>query len=128
MNSLENKKLLFIHIPKTGGTSISEKLKEMGLNIWNRDYKFLNHDPLFMLSKNNNLSEAFKFTVVRNPYTRAYSYYIHFKRVNGVEVSFYDFLLYVKISFGNNLQQFFKLQQNFMLLYFCVKSEKKCTL
>ena len=37
---------------------------------------------------------------MRNPYTRTYSYYKHFQKINNVKLSFYDFLNYVKFR-GN---------------------------
>lgn len=66
--------LLFVHIPKTGGQSVFSIINDE----WNRCFPF-NHDPLFLIEKNNQIeSGVFKFSIVRNPYTRTFSYYKHF--------------------------------------------------
>jgi hypothetical protein len=90
------KKLLFIHIPKTGGTSILNKLFANGLDNWKRVMPF-NHDPLFMLERNNLITEqTFKFSVARNPYTRTFSYYKHFCVKNNLNISANEFLFFLK--------------------------------
>ena len=88
---------MFVHVPKTGGTSIRTFLDDHGLDQWNRDSRLVHHDPLFMLLKNNDIpDDANVFSVVRNPYTRAFSYYKHFMHQNGVLRSFHYFLNYVR--------------------------------
>lgn len=88
--------LLFVHIPKTGGTSILKRLKENKLDNWKRVLT-ANHDPLFIMEKNNVISDnTFKFAVVRNPYTRTFSYYKHFCRCNDLILTFTDFLCILK--------------------------------
>ena len=77
-------KKLFVHIPKTGGTSI---LNSIDQSMWNKSHH-AGHDPYFILQKQNDLRDVFSFCVVRNPYTRTFSYYNHFKRVNNYECSF----------------------------------------
>lgn len=76
-----NKKLLFIHIPKTGGTYIEKTLKKNGYNVGT--YSNLNksknncshwHTPP-KYNKNINFKDYITFTVVRNPYTRFISEY-----------------------------------------------------
>lgn len=89
---IDKEKLLFVHIPKTGGTSILNKLDQ---SMWKKT-KNIGHDPLFLLEKNNDTENAFSFCVVRNPYTRTFSYYDHFKFQNNVECSFLDFLYILK--------------------------------
>lgn len=85
---------LFIHIPRTAGTSILKKLEEK--KVWKRKI-FNNHDPLFLLELNNNISkDIFKFCVCRNPFTRSFSYYKHFLFQNFKNISFEDFLLEIK--------------------------------
>lgn len=91
---MNDKKVLFIHIPKTGGTSVTHVLKSMGMDSWCRDPKYRHHDSLVNLEKNNTLPEdVFKFSIVRNPYTRTFSYYKHFQKINNVNISFYDFAI-----------------------------------
>lgn len=91
-------KLLFIHIPKTGGTSIINFLNHVGHNDWKRTWP-MGHDPYFYMEKVNLIDDnVFTFTVVRNPYTRAYSYYKHYNLQNAENISFYDFLHQVRIK------------------------------
>lgn len=76
-------KHLFIHIPKTGGSSIMTCLYENRKDNWIRDKTRINHDFFSYLKSKNNISNVDKlFTVVRNPYTRTISYYFHFLRVH----------------------------------------------
>lgn len=86
------KELLFVHIPKTGGTSI---LKKINQSMWKRSV-YAGHDPLFILEKNNNINQSFSFCVVRNPYRRTFSYYNHFKKLNNIDCSFLEFLNKIK--------------------------------
>ena len=91
------KNYLFIHIPKTAGTSITHALNIKQQDSWIRNPYFKNHDPYFVLEENNYIpSETFVFSVVRNPFTRAYSYYNHFKRINGAKITFNEFLRAVR--------------------------------
>ena len=87
--------VLFVHIPKTAGSSISLELNRMGLNMWVRNFHMA-HDTFQMLSNNNIIKDSvFKFSVVRNPYTRTYSYYRHFLNIHKFvqsDKSFKDFL------------------------------------
>jgi hypothetical protein len=99
---MNSNKVLFIHIPKTGGTSIASFLEKNNMDQWIRRYP-ARHDPYFFMQQINNISEdIFSFAVVRNPYTRTYSYYKHFNYQNQLNVSFTEFLNYVKnrISFS----------------------------
>lgn len=93
-------KLLFVHVPKTGGTSIKDFLESVGQDEWNRSWP-MGHDPYFELEKNNNIdNNVYSFAVVRNPYTRAYSYYRHYLTQNNVSESFYDFLNQVRVKYS----------------------------
>lgn len=92
MNNDLGNQPLFVHIPKTGGTSILNKLDQ---SMWKKVIH-AGHDPLFILERNNNIHDAFSFCVVRNPYKRTFSYYNHFKRQNKVECSFLHFLEVIK--------------------------------
>lgn len=92
INNLQNKKLLFVHIPKTGGTSILNKIDQ---SMWTKTMPY-GHDPLFLLEENNDVNNVFSFCVVRNPYRRTFSYFIHFKKINNLECSFMEFLFFLK--------------------------------
>jgi hypothetical protein len=87
--------VLFVHIPKTAGTSISLELNRKGLNKWVRNF-YMGHDTFQVLSNNNIIKDdIFKFSVVRNPYARTYSYYRHFLKIHKFvqsDKSFIDFI------------------------------------
>jgi hypothetical protein len=93
---MNKNKILFIHVPKTGGTSIASFLEKNNMDSWIREYP-ARHDPYFFMEKSNKITpDVFSFAVVRNPYTRAYSYYKHFNYQNNLKVSFKNFLEFVK--------------------------------
>lgn len=88
----EYDKLLFVHIPKTAGSSISKILDDNNLDNWKREYP-RHHDPYFYLKNNNEIDEkVFSFSVVRNPYTRTYSCYNQFNKANRTDISFITYL------------------------------------
>jgi hypothetical protein len=90
MSKNEYKNILFIHIPKTGGTSIRHLIND------NVPKKFpFGHDPLFSF-KIDEIKNKFKFSIVRNPYTRTYSYYQHFCEKNNIKINFENFLEEIK--------------------------------
>lgn len=91
---------MFVHVPKTSGTSVLEHFKSQ-LNwdipytkhfcvqaeaesptkniiindIYLQNHEYTTHDPIFILEKYNNLDDYHIFSIVRNPFTRAYSLY-----------------------------------------------------
>jgi hypothetical protein len=75
------KKCIFIHIPKTAGTSIEQFLKEKGKNnieyIGLRNNRSLQHLTAFELKRELGLifKNYYKFSIVRNPYDRLLSEY-----------------------------------------------------
>jgi hypothetical protein len=88
----EYNKVLFIHIPKTSGVSITKALDQTNLLNWKKD-KLHNHKNFMTVRDTENIPEGtFKFSVVRDPFTRAYSYFKHFNKINTVSLSFNDFL------------------------------------
>jgi hypothetical protein len=96
INNIRYNKVLFVHVPKTGGTSISKFLIDRNLDNWVRVCP-VRHDPYFILEENNNIDNLdFTFSTVRNPYTRMYSYYHHFQKIWEVKLSFYQFLCKVR--------------------------------
>lgn len=76
-----SKKCIFIHIPKTGGTSIEQFLKDNGKNhleyIGVREGRSMHH--YFAFDFKINIPRIFytyyKFSIVRNPYDRLLSEY-----------------------------------------------------
>jgi hypothetical protein len=74
----------FIHIPKTGGTSITHILEnQVGTT------RVTGHDTIRRFENSENL---FIFTFVRNPYTRILSAYFHGMRKGEHNYSFEEFL------------------------------------
>jgi len=70
------KRILFVHIPKTAGTSIWQWLKDNNLENWKRNSN-LHHESISELKSLNDTTNTFSFAVVRNPYTRIISYWHH---------------------------------------------------
>ena len=116
------KKLLFIHIPKTAGTSL-----KVALNCnFVFDKKFIGHEPLFYIEKNvldYLRTDTFIFSIVRNPYTRTFSYFKHFCRMTNTNFNFSEFLFLIKTKmsplFNSNSQHnktpFILFDQSFFL-------------
>jgi hypothetical protein len=120
---LHDKNKLFIHIPKTAGTSVRHFLLQNNLEKWNRNPVFTYHDPIFLLEQNNDLSNTFKFTVIRNPYTRAYSHYKHIQKYKNFDKSFNDFLNIIRINghvtiTGTNQLDYVKFNELYPLISF----------
>lgn len=83
-----SKKILFIHVPKTGGSTInhflsSELFKEKDNDPLHQKKPFLNihstYKDFLKKYKDYDLESFFKFTCVRNPYDRALSAYLYFQ-------------------------------------------------
>lgn len=107
---------LFIHIPKTAGSSISEATNYFFPDNWKREYP-RRHDPYFYLKSNNLIDDSvFLFTVVRNPFTRTYSCFKQFNRTNNQDITFSNYLNNVKMDIGFNETPMLKLPQYFYLL------------
>lgn len=82
------KKYIFVHIPKTGGTKIEKELFNCINNI-NKGYGVVNNKAMQHYSiieiinylnkkfkiEYNDINNFYKFTIVRNPYTRFISEY-----------------------------------------------------
>jgi hypothetical protein len=74
---------IFFHIPKCGGTSVSEVLpnKEKVRLIEHTNLDYIN--TKFAFTENNELNlfnNCKKFAIVRNPYDRAISFFKHIKK------------------------------------------------
>lgn len=96
----EKHKFVFIHIPKTGGTSIVDTLVRMEGGMLRKPREYFEHEGIGdyfpaqfrpngitthdtwwqMQQKMPELSGYQKFAVVRNSWDRSYSYYQHKKR------------------------------------------------
>lgn len=81
-------KFITIDIPKTGTRSLRESLLALGIidacGEPNLDSEFYQHDCAIRVkkqfSKNNwNWNDYFKFTIVRNPWARYFSFFKYFK-------------------------------------------------
>lgn len=94
MNALgkEYNKILFVHIPKTAGSSISKILYDNNLDDWKRAWP-RHHDPYFYLKENNIIDDnVFSFSIVRNPYKRTYSCFKQYNKANNTNISFIEYL------------------------------------
>ena len=106
-------KIIFIHIPKTGGTSI-----EKSLNISNikngygiKDNKAVQHFTWYNYQKhiNDKFNAYYKFTIVRNPYEKVLSDYFWLKNIAHLDVDNYqnktfdEYLDYCDFIVKNNL-------------------------
>ena len=112
-------KSVFVHIPKTGGTSISKAL----FDICKVDYKpgkevceenmfgwceksslWLQHISFAEIqNRSKNIDDFYKFTFVRNPWDRAISDFFWFKNSVKISGTFEEYLLEIN-SFKNIFQ------------------------
>lgn len=67
---IENKKTVFIHISKAGGTSVKQWIQE-NFNSNKIAQKHCRIDQI----KNKNIDFNFHFTIIRNPFARVHSWY-----------------------------------------------------
>jgi len=107
----ERSALLFVHIPKTAGTSIKIALQNAGFkDNWKRmrppERYLWGHDPFYVLNENNFIgADVFKFAVVRNPFLWIYSLYQYI--INTNIQTFYDFSHFLDtIEFGKGKHAF----------------------
>lgn len=82
-------KFITIDIPKTGSRSLRESLMPLGIvdihGDSNTDAQFYQHDSVIrakkQFSKNGwNWNEYFKFTIIRNPWDRYFSFFKYYKK------------------------------------------------
>jgi len=70
---------IFVHIPKCGGSSIKEMLRDMNEKS---DIHSKLKDDFYLLEKRNvNLKKYFVFTILRNPWDRVVSYYFFYRDI-----------------------------------------------
>lgn len=109
-------KVLFVHIPKTAGSSISKILNDNGLDNWNRAWP-RHHDPYSYLKEVNPIdSSVFSFAVVRNPYTRTYSCYKQYNKTNKTDISFIEYLENIKQNKISPISPLLHLPQSFYIV------------
>jgi len=108
--------VLFVHIPKTAGSSISKVLNDKDLDNWNRAWP-RHHDPYSYLKSVNKIDDnVFSFSVVRNPYTRTYSCYKQFNKVNKTTISFAEYLKNIKQNKISTITPLLHIPQSFYIV------------
>lgn len=108
--------VLFVHIPKTAGSSISKILKEKGLDDWKRKWP-RHHDPYSYLKEANFVDDrVFSFAVARNPYTRTYSCYKQYNQTNQTDISFAEYLENIKHGKISTITPLLHIPQSFYVM------------
>jgi hypothetical protein len=116
INQKEYDSVLFVHIPKTAGSSISKILDENNLDNWKREWP-RHHDPYSYLKEANLVDErVFSFAVVRNPYTRTYSCYKQYNKTNQTDISFAQYLDNIKQGKISTVSPLLHIPQSFYIM------------
>jgi hypothetical protein len=116
INQKDYDSLLFVHIPKTAGSSISKILDENNLDNWKREWP-RHHDPYSYLKEANLIDErVFSFSVVRNPYTRTYSCYKQYNKTNQTDISFAQYLDNIKQGKISTVSPLLHIPQSFYIM------------
>ena len=102
------KPFIFIHIPKTGGTSISHALRDHPHPIIHR------HSSISDFQKRLDISEYYKFSCIRNPWDRIVSWYGFDQREALYRKSFKDFVSFIEREFKAERPGQFQSQLNFL--------------
>ena len=112
----EYSSVLFVHIPKTAGSSISKILNEKNLDNWKREWP-RHHDPYSYLKEANLIDDSvFSFAVVRNPYTRTYSCYKQYNKTNQTDISFSEYLNNIKQGKISPISPLLHIPQSFYVI------------
>jgi len=107
VNSEYGKKFIFIHVPKTGGTTIQSVLKKRYPNSKRLFQRGGGHPNINdYIKEGYNIDDYFKFAFVRNPWDRLLSNY-HFriqilKSEETASVSFRDWVINSKTREGHS--------------------------
>jgi hypothetical protein len=116
INQKDYDSILFVHIPKTAGSSISKILDEKNLDNWKREWP-RHHDPYSYLKEANIIDErVFSFAVVRNPYTRTYSCYKQYNKTNQTDISFAQYLDNIKQGKISTVSPLLHIPQSFYIM------------
>jgi|GEM_PF-3349719 len=77
-------KFIFLHMPKTGGTSVRNALQKIDIQAKKREC-FLHSNAMyskaFLEKTGRKWEDYFKFSIVRDPYPRMVSFYEHMVRI-----------------------------------------------
>uniref|UniRef100_A0A6C0ADQ6 Sulfotransferase domain-containing protein n=1 Tax=viral metagenome TaxID=1070528 RepID=A0A6C0ADQ6_9ZZZZ len=111
--------IIFVHIPKTAGTSVLELISN------NPNYKIIGHYPKLIDNKifinNSIIKDENSFCIVRNPYDRflsAYNYLYHGGNKTNLDLSYQEIILSMSFEdFINNLEEYIFLIIHFVPQY-----------
>jgi len=103
--SIGNTKIIFVHINKNAGSSIITVLKKKKFHLTIKE--------LIELLGGSEIDNAFKFTVVRNPYDRVVSQYLHRVKTNQslLRDNPISFNKWVELVYGNQKDYFYHNKQ-----------------
>lgn len=103
-----DKKFVFIHVPKTAGSSIHVLFKNY-FNVQDRSDPLpdIHHISISdLISKDKNLEKYYKFAVVRNPFARFYSGYKDFYQNRLTDRKYHPYHIDPKCSFKDFCENF----------------------
>jgi len=80
-------KILFVHIPKCAGTFIEDNLTP-GVDWHKIGEKHLSMQSCISLYGEDVVADCFRFSVIRNPFSRLLSFYLYHKRLKSELFSF----------------------------------------
>ncbi|MGL3827326.1 sulfotransferase family 2 domain-containing protein [Candidatus Pelagibacter communis] len=116
----QQKKILYIHIPKNGGLAITGALAKHGYSYLGQKYPenngkvspaHLTSEEINTILKHNNINVDFEFTVVRNPYTKLESeYFYQFGSI--FKISEWNIKTFYKFKMFSGFNNFIKKELN----------------